>query len=82
MHITEHIKARMSQRGISNAMVEVALQYGDINNDKTILGRKAAMRVLEKLQRQQQVLKKIIDKGGVVVVTEDDTLITTYNYQP
>lgn len=82
MQMTQHIKARMSQRGISNAMVEIALQYGDINNDKTILGRKAAMKALEKLQREQQVLKKIIDKGGVVVIASDDALITTYNYQP
>jgi CTP-dependent riboflavin kinase len=81
MHRTDHIKARMSQRGISRDMVAMALQYGEIEQDKTVLGRKAALRLLERLQREQRVLKKIIDKGGVVVISENDTLISTYNYQ-
>lgn len=82
MHSTQHIKARMSQRGISSDMVRIAMQYGEISHDKTILGRKAALLQAGKLQRELQVLKKIIDKGGVVVVSEDNVLITTYNYQP
>jgi hypothetical protein len=51
------------------------------DQDKYVLGRKEALRLLEELQRSERLLKKILDKGGVVVVADGGALITTYNYK-
>jgi hypothetical protein len=86
----------MSQRGITADMVDMALAYGTADPrhiDRTILGHRLAVRLIEEKQRQVQakerelrkqkdelrVLKKLADKGGIVVVEDDSTLITTYN---
>lgn len=81
MHTTVHARKRMSQRGISREIVELVLEYGEIQQDKVILGRKDAQRWLAKLQRDMKVIKKILDKGGVVVVADSESVITTYNYK-
>lgn len=77
MHKTKHIEKRMSQRGISKAMVDLALHYGEPAGDKVILGRRAATKLLEDLR----TLMKIVDKGGIAVITQGDALITAYNFQ-
>lgn len=79
MQHTHHIKQRMSQRGISQAMVDLVLAHGVIQGDKYVVGRKEAQRRLNELENERRVLTKILDKGGVEVVTEGDALITTYN---
>lgn len=79
MHKTKHIQQRMSQRGVSRDMVEYVLDNGKPENSKYIFGRKDALARLEGLQREERLLKKILDKGGVVVVAENNALITTYN---
>jgi SOS response regulatory protein OraA/RecX len=81
MQQTQHLKQRMSQRGISREMVELVLAHGVPEQDKYVLGRKEALRLLEDFQRSERLLKKILDKGGVVVVADGDALITTYNYK-
>lgn len=81
MQQTQHIQQRMSQRGISRDMVELVLTHGVPDQDKYVLGRKEALRLLEDFQRSERLLKKILDKGGVVVVADGDALITTYNYK-
>lgn len=77
MHKTKHIQQRMSQRGISQEMVDLVLNYGVSEGDKVILNRKASARLME----AARVLAKILDKGGLVVVTSGDAQLTTYNYQ-
>lgn len=79
MQTTKHVQQRMSQRGVSSEMVELVLTHGTLNQDKYVLGRKEALSLLDSLQREERVLKKILDKGGVVVVSDGDFLITTYN---
>lgn len=79
MQTTKHIQQRMSQRGVSRDMVELVLTRGTLDQDKYVLGRKEALSLLDALQREERLLKKILDKGGVVVVAEGDSLITTYN---
>jgi hypothetical protein len=78
MQTTRHLKQRMSQRGVSREMVELVLTHGTSDQDKYILGRKEALERLQLLQREERLLKKILDKGGVVVVADDNVLITTY----
>ncbi|WP_270666803.1 MULTISPECIES: DUF4258 domain-containing protein [unclassified Aeromonas] len=80
MERTHHIKQRMAQRGISKRMVELALDYGTLEDqDKYVLRQKDATRLLTDIQEQLRYLKKIIDKGGVTVIVDGDVLITTYN---
>ena len=79
MQMTEHVMQRMSQRGVSREMVDLVLNHGTLEQDKHVLGRKEALRLLELFQRQTRIVKKILDKGGVTVVAEDGALITTYN---
>ncbi len=81
MHSTHHVQERMAKRGISRDMVNYVLTNGKPDRDKIIMGKKEALRILEALQEEQRLLKKILDKGGVVVVADGDTVITTYNCQ-
>lgn len=79
MQTTRHIQQRMSQRGVSRDMVDLVLTHGTLDQDKYVLGRKEALSLLDSLQREERLLKKILDKGGVVVVANGNSLITTYN---
>jgi hypothetical protein len=66
-------------------MVDFVLNYGFVEQDKYVLGKKQALELLNDLKRQERLVKKILDKGGVTVVAQDDVLITTYNcngYKP
>jgi len=67
----------MTQRGISQDMVDLVLSYGETDGDKVILSRKASARLME----AARTLAKILDKGGLVVVASGDAQLTTYNYQ-
>lgn len=79
MHTTQHIQQRMSQRGISRAMVDLVMTHGTTEKDKIVLGKKEALKRLESLRHEERILMKILDKGGVIIVTENDFLITAYN---
>jgi hypothetical protein len=75
----------MSQRGVTGDMVAFVLNNGFLEQDKYVLGKRQALKLLNDLKRQERVIKKILDKGGVTVVAQDDRLITTYNrntYKP
>lgn len=77
MHKTKHFQQRMTQRGISQEMVDMVLRYGESEGDKFVLTRKASARLLG----IARTLVKIVDKGGLVVVASGDAQLTTYNYQ-
>lgn len=79
MQETKHVLQRMNQRGITKEMVNVVLDYGESIQDKAVLGKKDAQRLIKEMQKTMKVLQKICDKGGVVVVAQEDTIITTYN---
>ena len=85
MQTTQHAMQRMSQRGVTGDMVAYVLNNGFLEQDKYVLGKRQALKLLNDLKRQERVIKKILDKGGVTVVAQDDRLITTYNrntYKP
>lgn len=79
MKRSRHIAGRMSQRGISRAMIELALAHGRCELDRYILDRREVDRRLDEIRRERSLLLKVRDKGGVIVVANDNTLITTYN---
>ncbi|MBQ0772864.1 DUF4258 domain-containing protein [Sulfitobacter sp. M22] len=78
MKKTKHMDARMNQRGITQELVDLALEYGEPVGDKTILGRKQCHEILTNLQREMKVLQKVMSKGGITVVSAGEELITTY----
>ena len=74
---SKHCQQRMTQRGISQDMVDLVMGYGEAQGDKVILSRKASAR----LREAARTLARILDKGGLVVVASGNTQLTTYNYQ-
>lgn len=80
MQLSRHIDQRMNQRGITKEMIELTLEYGEIDNDRWVLNRKGVDAMIESLEKQLRTARKLRDKGGIIVVAEDNTLVTTYDY--
>ncbi len=84
MHETLHINQRARQRGITKRMIELTLEFGELQADKIRLGSRRIEKLLKNRKQISRELKrdllKILDKGGLVVVTTGETLITAYNW--
>lgn len=80
MKVTQHAQKRMSQRGITKAMVELVLEFGDIDQDKAYLDRNKTIQLVNDLDAKLKIARKILDKGGCVVIESGDAVVTTYNY--
>lgn len=78
MQITTHMDARMNQRGINKELIHLALEYGEPNGDKTVLGRKECHEAMQQLRRELKALERAMSKGGITVVSAGEVLITTY----
>ena len=75
---TRHMQTRMSQRGITQEMIDLVRRFGKRFGDRIVLKRKDIQRTIDELDELRASLLKIMDKGGVVVVEEDGALITAY----
>jgi hypothetical protein len=69
----------MSQRGISSRLIEFALRHGRIDGDKRILDRNESLQLLEDLNEQLRLVKRVLDKGGITVVADGSAIVTAYN---
>ena len=78
MQRTAHSDVRMNQRGITGDMIELVLEFGEPEGDKTVLTEKACRLTIEALKRLQKKLEHASKKGGLTVVSQGDALITTY----
>ena len=78
---TKHALARMSQRGITKEMIELALEYGRFVKDKVVLGRKEIKKLIKKYPALKSRLLKLFDSKGLVIVFEDNYIITVYKPQ-
>ncbi|AXQ95518.1 DUF4258 domain-containing protein [Cereibacter azotoformans] len=78
MHITHHMDVRMNQRGIRRQLVELAIECGEIDGDRYVLGRNQIDNELAELNRRRKLLMEAAQKGGVVVALEGDAAITTF----
>ena len=76
---TRHMHQRMSQRGITDRMLEVVSDFGVTQGDKQILDRKNIDALMKRMDIFRKDLLKIRDKGGLVVVEVNDVYITAYN---
>ncbi|GBG01583.1 hypothetical protein AZSI13_09100 [Azospira sp. I13] len=81
MQFTRHAHQRMTQRGITRSMIDLVLEFGEVEQDKAILDKKHAQQLIRELEEKLRTAKKILDKGGCVVVEADNAILTTYNYQ-
>jgi len=80
MYETTHINQRVRQRGITNRMIELTLEFGDVQADKIRLGTRRIKKLLRTHKELKKDLLKILDKGGLVVVASGSALITAYNW--
>ena len=90
MKLTLHAQTRMNLRGINKSMIDLALHYGEIIQDKYYLSSTKAQQLLEQIKYDRdrhgnnhdvlQAIQKIINKGGVVVVETENKVITCYAY--
>ena len=80
MFETHHINQRLRQRGITKRMVELTLEFGEVQADKIRLGTRRIKKLLRTHKDIKGDLLKILDKGGLVVVVSGATLITAYNW--
>lgn len=78
MQKTAHSITRMNQRGITSAMIELVMSYGEPEGDKTILSAKTCREMIDELKQTQKKLEHAIKKGGLTVVSCEDTIITAY----
>ena len=80
MYETLHINQRVRQRGITNRMIELTLEYGTVQSDKIKLGTKRIKKLLRTHKHIKADLLKIMDKGGLIVVVSGAAMITAYNW--
>ena len=83
MNETLHINQRVRQRGITKRMIELTLEFGEVQADKIRLGSRRIKKLLKQHKISQDIkrdLLKILDKGGLVVVASGSALITAYNW--
>ena len=77
---TNHYGARVSQRGIRQATVDLALKHGVRHGEKYVLGKKQIKHLMGEFDQIRKNLCVAMDKGGVVVVASDGVLITAYDF--
>ena len=83
MNETLHINQRLRQRGITKRMIELTLEFGEVQADKIRLGSRRIKKILKNRKLSQDLkhdLLKILDKGGLIVVASGSALITAYNW--
>lgn len=67
MQASKHAQQRMSQRGITKQMLEMALMYGEIEQDKYVLGKKGAaeaFNVYRRVERHLLALNRQMKRRG------------------
>lgn len=78
MQRTAHSDIRMNQRGITATMLDLVMDYGEPEGDKTILSAKTCRLAIEELKQVQKKLEHALKKGGLTVVVGGNMVITTY----
>lgn len=75
---TRHFSKRMSQRGITDEIVNTVRRFGVAHGDKIILNKKGCRAACDLLEKTKRLLDEISETGGYVIVEANDALITTY----
>jgi len=80
MHETLHLNQRARQRGITNKMIELTLEFGSRKADKICLGIRRIKKLLQTHKDLKTDLLKILDKGGLIVVFANESIVTAYRW--
>ena len=80
MHETLHLNQRVRQRGITNRMIELTLEFGEKKLDKIRLGSRRIKKLIYKHKDIKSDLLKILDKGGLIVVVANNNIVTAYDW--
>ncbi|MEZ8968751.1 hypothetical protein AB4347_02030 [Vibrio breoganii] len=75
---TRHIHMRMSERSITEQMLDIVEKFGVDDGDKIILNKKAIDSALTSLKKISQGMQKMSKRGGLVLVKSGDMDVTTY----
>ena len=80
MTMSPHAQARMQQRGIPEAFLEVIVRYGRVLHapggaEKIFLGRREAQQLRCELKRMIQVMDKA---QGAALIVKDGCILTAY----
>lgn len=75
---TKHFQQRLSQRGITENVIEMLLNYGIYEGDKIILTKKNCQFLSKVFEQLKKTSDKMAEKGGYAAVTSKDALITAY----
>lgn len=78
MYKTKHLMSRMNQRGITQDMIQILLDFGICNDDKIFLSKKSCIQLSEYLKKTKKIVDKMSEKGGYILINEDEALITSY----
>ncbi|WP_343351580.1 hypothetical protein [Pseudomonas sediminis] len=81
MNVTQHFQARVQQRSISPAMVDLILDLGEPNEkgDRMLLGKKEIDQEIMKLKNEIRLLEKIRARGVACIVHAGGDLITAFH---
>ena len=65
---SRHIQQRMSQRGVTERMLQIVEEFGIAQGDKLVLSTGGIDQLMLSMDKLRKDLLKIRDKGGLVVV--------------
>ena len=82
--LTNHVQKRMSQRGMTLALITIVYYYGKVKGDRYTLTRRMIQKILDTVKdlppEEKKILLRIMDKGGLTIVVANNTLITVYHH--
>lgn len=79
MYKTRHIHQRMNQRGITEDMLDIVLEFGiPAGGDKITIDKKNCALLSKFFGHMKKVTDKMAEKGGLTVVANAESLITVY----
>lgn len=78
MYKTRHLHKRLNQRGITEAVLKILLNYGFEYGEKRTLDRTNCLELSDLFAHLKKVTDKMAEKGGYTLVATKETLITVY----
>ncbi len=78
MHKTRHIQQRMSQRGITEAIINMVFDFGISDGDKITLDKKNCQLLSKLFEQMKRTTDKMAEKGGYTLVASGESLVTVY----
>lgn len=78
MYKTRHLHKRLNQRGITEAVLKILLNYGLEYGEKRSLDKKNCLELSDLFAHLKKVTDKMAEKGGYTLVATKEALITVY----